>query len=559
MAPDAGAVDRPFSPRELLVAATCIVAGVAFFGSLNRLWPLADLDLTASRARVSAVARDLLSSRGFDLNGYLDASGLTVDTAVLDYIETSFGRAEAQRLIASGLPIVRYRVDLKRRGDPRWYSVDVHPEVGVTGWLQRIKDDDPGARLSVDDARELARDALRVGLRLDLASYEEFSAASTDRPGRRDHGFAYRRFVSREPELRERVTVTVAGDAVVAAYRSLVVPSVAGDAARAAQGPARALETLGYVLFAALVLAALFVFLIRLRDREVDLLRSLFWPGVVFLCLMGTYALETPSLFRAWEPLWPRWVSDFRYLSFRAFGGLALALLLLIVVGAGDALDRLGSRRRGASLWSLARGGLLTNAVALASLRGFLVGLLCGGAMTAAVVTLETLFGARTAIQPRGFFFYTLNTAAPALTSLLFFLGVALAEELGYRFFAGTWLRRLSGRPWLAIWLPAVVYGLTHTRLDFLPPADPWWGRALVLTMVGAVWGWAFFRYDALTVVLSHFTADLFIFNWPRLASDDSTTVVLSLVTVCVPLLPALLWAVTRWRPGPGRHVPREA
>jgi membrane protease YdiL (CAAX protease family) len=541
MAHSTGPQQRPFSLRELLVAATCLVAGIAFFVSLDRLWPLADVELTASHARLSTLARELLSSQGFDLDGYRDASGLTVATSVLDYVETSFGRAEAQRLIAEGLPIVRYRVDLKRRGDSRWYSVHVHPEAGVTGWLRRIEEDDPGARISVDEARRLALNALRDGLGLEIARYEEFSAASTDRPQRRDHVFAYRRFVSREPELRERVTVTIAGDAVVAAARTLVVPSVAREAARTAQAPARALETVGYVLFAALVLAALFVFLVRLREREVDLPRSLFWPAVVFLCLMGTYALETPSLFRAWEPLWPRWVSDFRYLSFRAFGGLALVLLLLVVVGAGDALDRLGRRLRGASLWGLARGGVLTDDVALASLRGFLVGLLCGGTMTAAVLALEALFGARTAIQPRGFFFYTLNTAAPALTSLLFFLGVALAEELGYRFFAGTWLRRLTGRRWIAIWLPAVVYGLTHTRLDFLPPAEPWWGRALVLTLVGAVWGWAFFRYDALTVVLSHFTADLFIFNWPRLACGDPTM---------------LLWTITRWRPGMGRRVP---
>ena len=73
-------------------------------------------------------------------------------------------------------------------------------------------------------------------------------------------------------------------------------------------------------------------------------------------------------------------------------------------------------------------------------------------------------------------------------------LAVALAEELGYRFFAGTWLLQWTGRRWLAIVVPAVIYGLTHTRLDFLPPAEPWWARALVLTLVGAVWAKGAFR-----------------------------------------------------------------
>jgi hypothetical protein len=68
------------------------------------------------------------------------------------------------------------------------------------------------------------------------------------------------------------------------------------------------------------------------------------------------------------------------------------------------------------------------------------------------------------------------------------------------------------------------------------------------------VWGWAFFRYDALTVVLSHLSADLFIFNWPRLASGDPGTVALAVATVAVPLLPAAVagtvWTARRLKPG---------
>ena len=124
-------------------------------------------------------------------------------------------------------------------------------------------------------------------------------------------------------------------------------------------------------------------------------------------------------------------------------------------------------------------------------------------------------------------------------------------EELGYRFFAGTWLLSLTRSKWLAVLLPAAVYGLAHTRLDFLPPAAPWWVRPVVLAAVGCVWGWAFFRYDALTVVLSHFTADLFIFNWPRLASGRPGIVAAAVLTIAVPLVPALLGSL------PGRSATR--
>ena len=104
----------------------------------------------------------------------------------------------------------------------------------------------------------------------------------------------------------------------------------------------------------------------------------------------------------------------------------------------------------------------------------------------------------------------------------------------------------LTHRKWVAIVVPALLYGASHTGLDFLPPVEPFWGRAVALSAVGLIWGWAFLRYDALTVVLSHFTADLFIFNWPRLGSGDPILVAKAIATIAVPLIPALFLLVRR-------------
>jgi hypothetical protein len=60
------------------------------------------------------------------------------------------------------------------------------------------------------------------------------------------------------------------------------------------------------------------------------------------------------------------------------------------------------------------------------------------------------------------------------------------------------------------------------------------------MTLVGCVWGWAFLRYDALTVVVSHLMADLFIFSWPRLASGDAWLATIAVLTIAAPLALAL-------------------
>jgi hypothetical protein len=274
--------------------------------------------------------------------------------------------------------------------------------------------------------------------------------------------------------------------------------------------------------------------------------------GFIFTCLLATWLLQSGYLFFRWEPLWPRWVSNLQYLTGRAAAETWMTLILMALIGAGDALDQESGAGRADSLWSLFRGKILDPAVGAASYRGFMVGLICGGVLTGGVLLLQTLAGARVALQPREFFFYALNSASPALSTLLFFLNVALLEELGYRFFAGAWLDRIQRRRWVAILVPAAIYGLTHTGLGFLPPAEPFWGRAVVMTLVGCVWGWAFFRYDALTVVLSHWTADLFIFNWPRIASGNSGLVVVATLTIAMPLVPAVLSGAVRLFRSPG-------
>jgi hypothetical protein len=364
--------------------------------------------------------------------------------------------------------------------------------------------------------------------------------------------------------LRERLVVTVSGGRVTSVEHSLIPPEAARRAARTRRAPTVALQTGGFLLAAVAVIGAFAVFLTRLRAGTARLGPAARWVVVIGACALVTQALRGHELLFRWDPLWPRWVAGFQSLAEGAAAGAWVLLVLFVVIAAGDALDREaagagpeGSAGRGATLQEVARGRIVSAPVGLASLRGFLVGLVCGGVLAASVLGLEAIYGGWSPIQPQGFFFFALNSRAPALATLLYFPMVALVEELAYRFFAGTRLLSVTGKRWLAILVPAVLYGTTHTGLEFLPPAEPFWGRAVALTLVGCVWGWAFLRFDALTVVLSHFTADLFIFNWPRLASGDPVLVAKALATVAVPLLPAILWYArpAAWR----RSHPEEA
>ncbi len=532
--------------RDLKLLAVALLAGILFFSSLHRLWPLADANLMVPAPVRERRAREFLQGQGFDLRGHAAASKITVEESALDYVERTFGRAHAQTMIRQGYPLIAYDVTFKRAGSVQTYGIGMHPGGSVLNWRKSLQEDDPGRRIGSEAARKLARRELERGLGTDPAMWREMGVSTRELPRRVDYVFNFERTLSETPELKERAGVRVAGGMVAGASRWIVVPAAAGRAAHRREAPRQALLYVGQVLFAVAVVAAFAVFLTRLRDGSVRLGQAALWSAVVFGCSLGSYLLQGARLFAAWDPLWSRWVSALQYVVSFSENNLWTFGVLLAVTAAGDSLDQQTGGGRGKSLWLLSRGRITDARVGAASARGFLVGLICGGVMAAALMLLENIAGARTSLQPRGFFFYALNSSAPALSTLLFFLNIALLEELGYRFFAGSWLLLVTKQKWLAIFVPALVYGLTHTTLTFLPPAEPFWGRALVMTLVGCIWGWAFFRYDALTVVLSHLTCDLFIFNWPRLASGNPALAAVAILTIAVPLIPAIACAALR-------------
>jgi hypothetical protein len=533
-----------------------LIGAALFFLSLTSMWPLVDFPCFISGDAWRGQAEALCQRQGIAIPQAGAARQLWVDVPAIDYLERRFGQPATQQLIREGLPVIAHRVTLKAGGIADSAVVMIGADGRVIGWERTLQEDAAGAALPPAAAEELARAALCESPG-GADGFTVVERSSSERPARRDHRLVFERRRAGSEGLRESRELVVAGRLVAKSWGTVVVPADEQRAARSRLAPSNGLQVLGEAGLTLGGLGALWVFLARLPRGGVRLGPPARWAAVLWALLMVVNLLQRARLFERWDPLWPGWLADgYRLLSW-SLDDLTVVLPLFVFLAAADALDRELplALQRGTTLWRLGRGELRDPGVAQASLRGFAVGCLCGGVLAAGVLLLR-LGGARVGLQPRDFFFYPLNSAAPLLTTLCFFAHIALFEELGYRFFAGSWLERLTRRRWLAIALPALVYGAMHSMFGFLPPCEPFWARPLLLALVGAVWGWAFFRYDALTVVLSHFTADLFIFNWPALASGQPALVAGAAATILVPLLPGLLWLLWPVRPALARQPP---
>lgn len=534
--------------QRLTFFALAIASGWFFFRSIPKLWPLVPVSTTVPHQIAESRARDFLNTAGIDVRGFDAAVTFDFDQEAIDHVDRLLGRDSARALTQRTSLVVQH-VIFKRRGNPTVVTADVHPDGRVVGWERWHEDDDPGGPGDSTRAVASAHEALVRTEPLDnLPTWTIIGSSTRRRDRRTDRTITFERHINEQPLVRERSVVLVAGDDVSSVTRWVVVPDDARRSERVREGPRRALDAVGLLLLAIAVVGAFVVLLQGLRSGGVRIAAPALVAALVATGAAATQLFNEGWIMRYWDPLVPKWIYALRELSDGVVNDTWGILVLFVVIAAGDAIDRKSGAGRGESLWLLLRGRITNPAVGRAALNGFLVGLLCGGALALTVTALVHFAGASVALQPRGFFVQVINSRVPMVTSVLFFGSVAMMEELGYRFFGGSWLERYTGKRWIAIALPAIVYGLTHTSLGFLPPAEPFWARAFALTVVGAVWGWAFFRFDALTVVLSHLTADLFIFNWPRLSSDDHAIQAAAVVTVMIPLLPALLTLVSRGR-----------
>lgn len=535
---------------SLLIVAALAGACLLSF-AMPQLWPVPDLPIAPDRDEAIASARSFLTNQGHDLSGHQAVVSTSFQGHIADHLDRSVGREHTREILKTRFPSLEHIVRFKKPGVPGSWTVVMHPDHGVNGVARHIDEDQEGARVPEGEARDLAKAGLAtIGIDIE-ADWTPRSAMTVDRAGRRDHRFSYSRKVVEEPRIKERLSTRIAGEHLDIIRRAGVVPAEARRGYKAKKAPKRALFSIGALLATIFGFGAFFVFLRELREGDVPIARAAILSGSIFAGILVVLSIQA-STFASWDPMEPRWIARLSSVSAAIQKDGWQVILLLAVIGAGDALDRkqaeAGGRRRMASLWKLLSGKWSDPAIAVATTRGVLLALAGAAVLASGTLAIETWGGGRSSLQPRSIFFLVENAASPPFAALLLAFNAALVEEIAYRLFGITWLRSLRFPLWAAVLVPSIVFGLTHATAAFLPLADPWWGRAVVMTAVGIVWGAALVRYDALTLVLGHWFADLVFFQWPRVATGDATILTTTAAVLLVPLIPGLVAGVAWMR-----------
>ncbi|HYT68736.1 MAG TPA: hypothetical protein VEL51_20090, partial [Vicinamibacterales bacterium] len=206
----------------LSIVATLI--GIRYF---PQAFSIVALDITMDRGHALDAARAIATRDGLGPAGFRQAASFAGDDEAQTFVELEGGGKEAfTRMLRENLyAAYSWRVRHFKDGETNETTIRFTPDGRPYGFVEKLKEDAPGAALDATAARTLAEREAAARWNLDLAKFTLVEQGQERRPsGRVDHTFTYERNDATLKEGRYRLTLAVAGDRLRGVNHFIKIP-----------------------------------------------------------------------------------------------------------------------------------------------------------------------------------------------------------------------------------------------------------------------------------------------------------------------------------------------
>jgi CAAX prenyl protease-like protein len=536
-----------------------LAVAAAFFARRNftQAFPLLSLDIRMDRQAALDRARTLASEQNLGPSDFRDAASFSLDESVQTFVELEGGGKPAfSTLVADPLfTPYRWRVRHFKEREKHEATFSFAADGGANGFVERLREDAPGAALTGAAARQIAESEAARRWRVDLAPFQSVEQSEERRPGGRvDHTFVYERSDRRLGEGRYRLRLLVCGDKLCEVTYFLKVPDAFTRryeqmrAANMAIGVGGALAMVivygvGGLAFGLFVLA---------RQRWVIWRQPVMWGAAVALAQAVVNINEWPLA----------WMQYDTALSTSSFVARQIAVTLVELVAnvamfslsfmAAESLTRRAFPRH-PQFWRLWRKDPGRSREVLATTA---IGYLLVPMFVAYEVALY-LFATRTLgwWTPSEALFNpdVLAAYAPWFSAIAKSFQAGFWEESLFRAvpIAGAALigdRLGNRRLWIAIAfvVQALIFGAGHAPY----PTQPAYARPVELVIPSIAFGLLYLSFGLLPGIVLHFAFDAFWFAMPLFASSAAGIRVQQIMIVAAIFVPLWVLIVRRVRGG---------
>ncbi|MFN7935343.1 MAG: type II CAAX endopeptidase family protein [Bryobacteraceae bacterium] len=498
------------SDRRLALAAVLLALLSASFVTYNfqAAFPQASLNLTLSADQIEEKAAGVLRTRGLAPQGFRNITVFEPDEEARLYLERELGLEEANKLMASAVPVWQWRARWFQPPEKEERIVRLTPAGRLVGFEHRIKETEAGARLERNAARLLAKAFLDGQTTL---PHKLISEQTESRPNRDDHSFTWEQESFKAKDATIRRTVVLQGDKIGSFREYLYIPEQWQRDFAKLRSANELYASIAQALYALLGVGAIVVFLQALRARAIPW-RAILRIAFLVAMLQLLNGLNTIGL-----------AVDGMKTSSSYPEMLLLGVLQSLGSGTGVFLYVLTPLAAGIVLFGRTYPNQLPLSVAFTwrgmATRSFFRATMAGFAMAAGHMIFVTAFymiGSKAGVWSPQDVGYSdlLATPFPWLYPLSVAAMASTAEEFWFRLLAIPLLGRVLKMRWLVITIPAFVWGFLHANY----PQQPGYIRGVEVGIIGVVAGLVMQRYGIAATLVWHYTIDalligLFLFK----------------------------------------------
>lgn len=525
------------------------VAGLAAFLLLYAYaFPEANVTLDVTRTEAVEVGRDFLRAQGAVLEEFKQSVLFGGDDIALTFLQRTMGVEEASRWAREEVAIWTWNLRwFKPQQKEEWLAwVGIDGE--IVGFRHFIEEAAAGADLEQEEARTRARSFLEQQ-GIELRQWNEVEASTEKQDNRTDHRFEWEKrgstvvWQADDPEAGTgsvRLAVRVQGDRVDGFNMSMRVPEEFDRQQRQVLSVGQLLAIAAFGITAILSFIAIGISIVRKADVD--------WKPAI---LLGVFVGLLFLLFNFMS--WPQFAAVYdTAIPWPAFIGVLLitmtlltgvyAAVVLFTAAAGESLGRETFVDSLTGFVEASKGSLLHPSLTGASLRGYALGAFFIGYITVFYIFARNYLGAW--LPAEGPYSQIFNLYLPFLAPLAISLVAAISEEVTYRLFGISLIKRYMKSTFVALLIPAAIWAFAHSTY----PVYPVYLRGIELTIGGFIFGVAFLKFGLLACIVAHYVVDATLLSAPLLVSGNTTYLISGIVAIGLALVPAVLGLIARRR-----------
>jgi len=481
-----------------------------------RAFPEASVDFKVTRPQALTRAKAFAAGLRENLDGYRSAIEFSVDENEKVYLERQLGLEQANQLASSKINLWYWSVRFYKPLQEEEYEIRVSPAGQIVGYKHDVPEAQAGATLERGAAQTVAQDFLTTKLGKPASDWTFLpeEANSEKKPNRLDWDFTWenRALKVKDAPYREKIHVT--GDKPGGASEGLIVPEAWQRSYERLRSGNNTLALVFTVPYIGVLAIAIWVGIIFTKNGQTK------WALAIKLGAIAAAAVFLQGLNE-----WPLWGSS--YDTKRAYAGFLLlqvlralgvavvsALTISLVLPAAEPMYRQSQPDNLKFTKLLTWRGIrskefFSSAVVGISLAAAHIGLVV------VFYTIATKFGAWAPQEVS--YSDAVNTAFPWISGVAIGLLASMNEEFTFRLFAIPFFMRITRSRWIAILVPAFLWGFLHSNY----PQEPAYIRGVEVGLIGIVAGMVMLRWGILSTLIWHYTVDASLVGLFLVRSDN--------------------------------------